>query len=113
MKPLRSLLTLSLVWLALWLAPVASANVVVTIQSVLGPIELELFEYVTPLTVTNFLGYTDSGAYDASIIHRSVPGFVIQGGGFKVSGAQLVLVANNPPMVQNEPGLSNVRGTVA
>ena len=45
-----------------------------------------------PVTVGNFLDYVNSGRYFAtdatthmlasSIIHRSVPGFVVQGGGF-------------------------------
>jgi cyclophilin family peptidyl-prolyl cis-trans isomerase len=107
-------LPLLLACLLLAPAPDARANVVVVIQSVLGPIELELFEAVTPLTVANFLGYVDANAYDQSFIHRSVPEFVIQGGGYKLNASQqIVLVAVNPPQVMNEPGLSNVRGTVA
>jgi peptidyl-prolyl cis-trans isomerase A (cyclophilin A) len=91
----------------------AAANVVVAIDSVLGPIQLELFEAVAPLTVANFLGYADAAAYDQSLIHRSVPSFVIQGGGYKLVGTNVVLLATNPPTVPNEPGLSNVRGTLA
>lgn len=95
-------------------APAARANVVVLVQSVLGPIELELFDAATPLTVANFLGYVDAGAYDRSFIHRSVPDFVIQGGGYRLNASQqVVLVALDPPQVPNEPGLSNVRATVA
>ena len=105
---------LLLLLLCLLFAADARANVVVVIQSPLGPIELELFDAVAPLTVANFLGYTDSGAYDRSFIHRSVPDFVIQGGGYKLNASdQATLVAVNPPQVPNEPGLSNVRGTVA
>ena len=113
---MRMLLPLLLVVCALLLqARAASANVVVTIQSVLGPIDLELFDTVAPLTVANFLTYTDpvGAAYDQSFIHRSVPGFVIQGGGYRLVGLQIFDVATNPPSVLNEPGLSNVRGTVA
>jgi peptidyl-prolyl cis-trans isomerase A (cyclophilin A) len=113
MKPTRVLLTLLLATCAFLAARAAQANVVVTIHSVLGPFDLELFDQVAPLTVANFLAYTDSAAYDDSFIHRSVPGFVIQGGGFKVIGSQVFDVAANPPTVLNEPGLSNVRGTVA
>src|SRR5262245_17859475 len=82
----------------------ARANVVVVIQSVLGPIELELFDAAAPQTVANFLAYVDADAYDQSIIHRSVPGFVIQGGGYKLNASsQIVAVAVNPPQVLNEP----------
>jgi len=113
MNSIRTLLPLLLVLLTLSSARTAAANVVVVLQTVLGPIELELFDAAAPLTVANFLGYADSGAYDSSFIHRSVPNFVVQGGGFKISGAQIVAVAPSPPSVANEPGLSNVRGTVA
>jgi cyclophilin family peptidyl-prolyl cis-trans isomerase len=108
----RLLLLLSCLFLVP--APRAHGNVVIVLQSVMGPIELELFDAVTPLTVANFLFYADGNAYDQSFIHRSVPDFVIQGGGYKLNASQqVVVVASNPPQVSNEPGLSNVRGTVA
>jgi len=37
----------------------------------------------TPLTVANFLRYVNDGRYEQTVFHRSVSGFVIQGGGFK------------------------------
>jgi cyclophilin family peptidyl-prolyl cis-trans isomerase len=113
MNPLRFLLPLLLATSALCSARTAAANVVVAMLTPFGPIELELFDAVAPLTVANFLGYADAGAYDQSFIHRSVPGFVIQGGAFKVVAGQLDVVATSPPTVPNEPGRSNVRGTVA
>lgn len=80
---------------------------------------IELFDVSTPLTVENFLAYVRDGAYDASFIHRSVTDFVIQGGGFKAPsvpadqpGSDPVAIATTGT-VQNEPGLSNVRGTLA
>jgi len=99
-------------WILVTASP-ARANTFVVLQTVLGPIEVELFDAVTPSTVTNFLFYADTNAYDQSFIHRSVPEFVIQGGGYKVSANQIVTVAANPPTVANEPGLSNLRGTIA
>ena len=74
--------------------------------------DIELYRNKTPLTVANFLKYVDRGGYKNSIIHRSVRGFVIQGGGFCLNGTALLEVADDPP-VQNEPGISNLRGTVA
>ena len=109
----RTLLPLLLALSLLATAPRAGANVVVSIATVLGPIELELFDAVAPLTVANFLGYADANAYDQSFFHRSVPAFVVQGGGYKISGTSILNVATSPPTVLNEPGLSNVRGTVA
>jgi len=80
-----------------------------------------------PLTVQNFQNYVNRGAYRNSIIHRSVPGFVVQGGGFTVdgldevlaqtprSGADAVGVIPTDAPVRNEfsAGRSNLRGTIA
>jgi len=59
------------------------------------------------------------GAYDGSFIHRSVSDFVIQGGGFKAPSVPADQPGSDPiaidtkGTVPNEPGISNVRGTVA
>ena len=66
----------------------------------------------TPRTAANFLGYVDSGAYDGSIIHRSISNFVIQGGGYNESGGAVDVVGAGPA-VENEPGNTNTRGTLA
>lgn len=79
--------------------------------SVLGNIDVELFDSETPLTVANFLNYLANSRYENSIIHRSVPGFVIQGGGFY--GPPDYAAVQTFGTVQNEPGISNLRGTIA
>ena len=88
------------------------ANSVVRFSSNVGEIDMELFDTQKPLTVANFLFYVNAGRYNQSFIHRSVPGFVIQGGGFGLSGNAFVSVPTNAA-VPNEPGISNLRGTVA
>lgn len=88
------------------------ANSVVRFSSNVGDIDMELFDTETPLTVANFLFYVNAGRYNQSFIHRSVPGFVIQGGGFGLNGTS-VLPVTTIAAVQNEPGISNLRGTVA
>ncbi len=67
---------------------------------------------LTPKTTANFLDYVATGAYDSSIIHRSVSGFVIQGGGFAAPTGEVDAIDSGQP-VENEPGNSNVRGTLA
>jgi peptidyl-prolyl cis-trans isomerase A (cyclophilin A) len=62
--------------------------------------------------VNNFLNYVNDGDYDGSFIHRSVPGFVIQGGGFRFVNNVLVLVPTDAS-IQDTPGPSNLRGTIA
>ena len=50
-----------------------------------GEITLELNAEKAPITVANFLQYVDNGAYDGTIFHRVIDGFMIQGGGFDTS----------------------------
>lgn len=92
----------------------ANANAtVVQIQTVLGNIDINLFDETTPETVTNFLSYVNSGAYMDNVVHRSEPGFVIQGGGFRFDGEFPPEGITTDPPVINEPELSNVMGTIA
>jgi len=94
-------------------APVqpAPGNPVVTIETSMGTITIELFKDQAPVSTENFLRYVRDGFYPGTIWHRVVPGYVIQGGGFT---ADLAEKATRPPS-QNEAtnGLSNRRGTVA
>lgn len=92
-------------------------------------IYIELFDQAgpnrtrtTPLTAANFLAYANAGEYNNTFIHRSVPGFVVQGGGFTVTSAQPGILIGNVtqfPAVVNEPKpagssvANNVRGTIA
>jgi cyclophilin family peptidyl-prolyl cis-trans isomerase len=90
----------------------ASADTVVRFGSNLGEFDVQLYNKITPMTVTNFLSYSSNGSYRQSIIHRSVPGFVIQGGGFSLSQNALNQVVSRNAVL-NEPGISNTRGTIA
>ena len=89
----------------------------------LGGIDILLRDDVAPLTVANFLGYANSGAYDGTFIHNNFPGLIVQGGGFLYNpddgaffGGGAAHIAE-PTSVDNEalePGaLKNVRGTLA
>jgi peptidyl-prolyl cis-trans isomerase A (cyclophilin A) len=53
------------------------AYTIVEFETSLGNFDVELFDSAAPITVANFLSYVTSGAYDGTIIHRSVPNFVI------------------------------------
>jgi peptidyl-prolyl cis-trans isomerase A (cyclophilin A) len=86
-------------------------NPVVTMETTLGNVKIELFEKEAPLSVKNFLEYTKSGFYSGTIFHRVIPGFMAQGGGFTPDRKQK---PTNAP-VKNEAvnGLKNDRGTIA
>jgi cyclophilin family peptidyl-prolyl cis-trans isomerase len=78
----------------------------------MGEFDIQLLDTSTPKTTANFLGYVQRGDFSNSIIHRSVPGFILQGGGFRLRTNEIVPVPTLAP-VTNEPVFSNVRGTVA
>jgi len=85
----------------------------VQFQTTMGDFEVNLFDKETPETVKNFLQYVRDGAYKDTFMHRSVPNFVLQGGGFTYSGPSEFKAITQKPTVKNEPVLSNVRGTIA
>lgn len=112
-KLLRILIPLCLLLLCFTLP--ASATVV-RMLTPLGLIDINLYNAEAPQTVTNFLAYTNRGDYNGSFIHRSVPGFILQGGGYKVdttSGSILSLVTDPPVINEYSPLRSNLRGTIA
>ena len=86
---------------------------IVEVTTNVGKFEINLYDESTPVTVQNFLNYVSSGRYDGTLIHRSIPGFVVQGGGY-VFDQELPLkaAATNSPII-NEPKWSNVRATIA
>lgn len=104
-------------------------STVVRLNTVLGAVDVALFGQQKPITVANFLNYVNQGRYfkidptngqlASSFVHRSIPGFVIQGGGYLGTvnpgnpvNAQPTQVLHFPA-IQNEPGISNIRGTIA
>ncbi len=54
----------------------------VRISTSMGDMVIELEPDLMPITTSNFLAYVDDGFYSNTIIHRVIPDFVIQGGGF-------------------------------
>lgn len=67
---------------ARWLlAPAGSSRVVVSFETEgKGRVEVELLGDQAPLTVANFLGLVERGAFDGGEWHRVVPNFVVQDG---------------------------------
>jgi len=102
--------------LAMLCVSAASLATTVRLQTTLGLVDIRLFDTAAPLTVANFLSYVNSGAYDDSFIHRSVPGFILQGGGYRLGSTPNTTNTISPrPPVVNEFSVtrSNLRGTIA
>ncbi len=96
---------------ALLLAPLAKASII-RVDTLVGSFYIDLLEEDAPRTVANFLNYLRDGDFDNSYIHRNVPGFVIQGGGFTFVDGIFGEVPTDDP-IDNEFNLSNLRGTIA
>src|ERR1043166_1416282 len=89
----------------------------------LGRMDVELFDQAKPERVRISLLYTFSGAYSNTFLHRCVPGFVVQGGGFSVTNPlgtnrfSGFLEVTNFGRLTNEflmgPRLTNTLGTIA
>ena len=84
---------------------------VVVFQFSMGTIEIQLDRQHAPITVNNFLSYVKAGFYDGTIIHRVMPDFVIQGGGFVSNGT--AKTTNAPIKLESNNGLKNLAGTIA
>lgn len=93
--------------------PGSAVRISVRIATTTHAIDVALFDAEAPETVDNFLDYVDAGRYAANFFHRSVPGFIIQSGGFRfINDTTFDQVPAYAPVV-NEPGTSNTRGTLA
>jgi cyclophilin family peptidyl-prolyl cis-trans isomerase len=103
------------------------AGTLAQFRTLLGDIEVELYDDQRPVTVQNFKRLVQSGAYQNTFLHRVEPRFVAQGGGFTVLSRSstnvfgpswsLLGVVPNFNNITNEFGvggcLSNTNGTLA
>lgn len=92
----------------------ADAESGVRLETSKGNIDIQLFPSLAPNAVANFLSYVESGDYNNVVFHRLASGFVLQGGSMKADAMpRFFSGVPQRPSPLNEPGISNVRGTVA
>ena len=110
----RTITAFALALLSLGAGRSAAADfpTIVRMTGNMGEFDIQLLDAWTPKTTANYLGYVERGDFGNSIIHRSVPGFIVQGGGYTLRTNTIAPVLTLPA-VTNEPSFSNVRGTVA
>ena len=90
-------------------APMATSPDVV-LHTSQGDITVALYPDKAPKSVANFLQYVRDGFYDGTVIHRAIPGYLVQGGLYtrdlqpKRTRSAVASEADN--------GLSNLRGTL-
>ena len=80
-------------------------------ETSLGIFTVELDATAAPVSSENFLHYVDDGHFDATVFHRVIPGFMIQGGGFAADMSQKP--TRRPIANEARNGLKNRRGTLA
>jgi peptidyl-prolyl cis-trans isomerase A (cyclophilin A) len=90
-------------------APAAHPQVRVVTN--MGEFVMELYPDRAPLTVSEFVKYVKEGQYTQTLIHRVVPGFLVQGGGFSAVDGTTRPVHGNVPN-ESGNGLQNKRGAV-
>ena len=92
-------------------APAAAPAPQVLLHTSQGDITLELYPDKAPKSVANFLQYVRDGFYDGTLLHRAIPGYLVQGGLY----TRDLQPKRTRPAIASEAdnGLSNLRGTVA
>ncbi len=82
-----------------------------------GDIVITLDSGRAPATVANFLSYVNAGFYNGTVIHRHVPDFVLQGGGYAgpltATGLATLKPPNAPIVLEDSNGLCNLSLTLA
>lgn len=70
---------------------------------------------LAPVSVNNFLDYTNAGFYRLTIFHRVVKDFVVQAGGYTAGAVTPVVKTPTSPAIvlESKNGLKNVKGSLA
>lgn len=89
----------------------AAARPQVLLHTSQGDITLELYPDKAPKSVANFLQYVRDGFYDGTLMHRVIPGYLVQGGLYTRELQPKRTRSAIPSEADN--GLSNLRGTIA
>lgn len=94
----------------------AEVKQIVTLETSMGNIELELYPAKAPKTVENFTKLAGSGFYENTKFHRVIKGFMIQGGDPYTKGEDVSVYGTGGPGYkfedeQNDLGM--VRGVIA
>ena len=89
----------------------AEENIQFVINTSKGNIVIETYPEKAPITVKNFESYVNKGFYNATIFHRVIDGFMIQGGGFTKDMSQKQ--TDTPIKNEADNGLKNEKYSVA
>lgn len=92
-------------------------NPVITMQTSMGTVKIELYAKKAPKTVANFVKLSKDHFYDGILFHRVIPGFMAQSGDPNTKDSDPYNDGMGGPGYEFSdefaPDLSNVRGTIA
>lgn len=92
----------------------SDSEIAVRLTTTKGNMDILLFPSLAPAAVTNFLTYVVNGDYDGTVFHRLIQGFILQAGFVKpVSSPKTFTFISRRASPVNEPGISNLRGSIA
>ena len=83
----------------------------VVLDTTQGAITIELYPDKSPKSVANFVQYVRDGFYAGTVLHRVIPGYLVQGGLYARDLQPKRTRAAIPDEADN--GLGNLRGTIA
>jgi len=83
LSEMKCFVTVLLCWI--WCASEVLADTLAYFNTPLGQMQVGLYDKDKPVTTANFIRYVQSGSYSNMFLHRCIPGFVVQGGGFTVA----------------------------
>jgi peptidyl-prolyl cis-trans isomerase B (cyclophilin B) len=72
-------------------------NIMITLETSLGNIDLELYPDAAPKTVENFIKLSKDGFYENTKFHRVIKGFMIQGGDPYTKGEDVSVYGTGGP----------------
>ena len=90
-----------------------SGDVIATMKTNMGDIEIKLFPKEAPKTVENFVTHAKDGYYNGLIFHRVIKDFMIQGGDPTGTGMGGESIFGRTFEDEFDPALHNLRGALS
>ena len=111
------ILNLVIPWIKILLNPLSTIdqqkiNPISLMNTNLGSMYIELFIDELPITSQNFIDLANIGFFDGLVFHRVIDDFVIQGGGYDVSGSRKDSPFGTIPL-ETHPDITHVDGAIS
>jgi cyclophilin family peptidyl-prolyl cis-trans isomerase len=111
MKKMKKIIFITVILFMININAQPARDAIIEIQTTEGSITVQLDARRAPITVENFIELIKNEYFNGTIFHRVIQNFMIQGGGFDKTLANLESTASIPNESGN--GLTNLRGTIA